>query len=361
MEHLKKLGWDDRRETEYQNFGADAGEPGRVAAADRGQCVVLTGDGEVQAKASGKLLHESSSALGIPAVGDWVVFRNEGDSAVIERVMPRTSCLLRKTSGREYQAQVIAANIDKIFIVTAVGRDLNPRRIERHLAAAHSAGAEPVVVINKRDLPHDRDEIMDGLNLVTLTTKVIMTSTLTDNGLDEMDVLLKTGETIALIGSSGVGKSSLVNKLIGYERQQTISTRESDGKGRHTTTRRELIITPAGFMVIDTPGMREFGLWDAEEGLAETFSDIMELASLCKFRDCTHTTEPKCAVREADKKGLLPPGRVDSYLRLVNEQHNTEKWAQERDGKETKRRWKDISKEIRRRNSLHEKLGLKNK
>jgi len=360
MKQLKILGWSDRREMEYRNPGLSSLEPGRVAAADRGEYVVLAEGGAVAAVASGKLSHNSRSALGMPAVGDWVAFRREAGAAVIELVLPRSSCLMRKSSGRDYQAQVIAANLDKIFIVTAVGRDLNPRRIERYLAAAHAAGAEPVVVINKRDLPHRREDVMAELEGVTGATEVIMTSAAEDGGLGEMAPLLISTETVALIGSSGVGKSSLVNKLIGYDRQRTSSVREADEKGRHVTSRRELIVAPAGFVLIDTPGMREFGLWDAGEGLAVAFADITELSAHCRFRDCSHHAEPGCAARQAAKAGLLPPGRLESYLSLVAEQQNAEQRSRDREEKkDSKARWKEINKSVRNRKRLHKKLGLK--
>ncbi len=360
MEELKRLGWNDRIEMEYQNLGLPSHEPGRVASADRGKYVVLTKSGVVPAVASGKLIHNSPGAVGIPAVGDWVALRSEAGVAAIERILPRSSCLIRKSSGRDYQAQVIAVNLDNIFIVTSVGRDLNPRRIERHLAAAHAAGAEPVVVINKRDLPHRRDDVMAEIEGVALSVKVIMTSVVEDGGLDEMWPLLISGETVALIGSSGVGKSSLVNKLIGYDRQRTLSVRETDEKGRHVTSRRELILAPAGFLIVDTPGMREFGLWEASEGLAEAFSDITELSAQCRFRDCSHQAEPGCAARQAAEAGLLPPGRLQSYLRLITEQQNAEQRARDReDKKDSKARWKERSKNIRQQKRLHKKLGQK--
>ena len=201
---------------------------------------------------------------------------------------------------------------------------------------------------------------MAEIEPVALSSRVIMTSVEEDGGLSELEPLLVPGETVALIGSSGVGKSSMINRLIGCERQATLEIREADDKGRHATTRRELIVAPAGFLLIDTPGMREFGLWDAGEGLAETFADVVELSESCRFRDCTHQNEPDCAVIAASEQGLLPPGRLQSYLALFEEQQRVQQRAREREAKiDGKKRWKDIHKEIRRRKKLHEKLGLK--
>lgn len=353
MIDLKKIGY-----TKKIARRAEGLEPGRVASADRGKYVVLAESSEVLASAAGKLLHSARGAVDLPAVGDWVGFRREGDRGVIERVLPRSSCLIRKSAGRDYEAQVICANLDKIFIVTAVGRDLNVNRVLRYLAACFSAGAEPVVVVNKKDLDHDRQGVMAALDEASLAAPIIMSHTKNDDGLDELRPHIADRETVALVGSSGVGKSSIVNRLIGDERQSTLKVREADGKGRHSTTRRELIVAD-GFVIVDTPGMREFGLWDADAGLDEVYAEIVEFTAHCKYRDCSHVSEPGCAVVDAVESGLLPRSRLEGYLRLRAELDNAAKRAEVRDGKETKRRWKRISKDSRKRKKIHGNLGLK--
>jgi len=358
MNILQIMGWDDQRKSDFASSGLSSSEPGRIAAADRGKYVVLAEKGPVIAECSGKFLHNAKSMLDMPAVGDWVAFRLEESSAIIEKILPRDSCLMRKMSSQVYEAQVICVNLDKLFIVTTVGRDLNCRRIQRYLAASFAAGANPLVVVNKRDIPHRWEDIMDELKEISHATEIITTSTIEENGLSEMTSHILPGETIALVGSSGVGKSSIINRLIDQERQETAEVRPSDLKGRHRTARRELIVAPGDFMVIDTPGMREFGLWDVGEGLDELFSEIAALSTLCQFRDCSHGIEPGCAVVKAVEEGLLPRTRLESYVKLKAEQSYTAEKALQRDGKQTKRR-KQIAKDKRKRMKTHKKLGLK--
>jgi ribosome biogenesis GTPase len=339
----------------------DGHAPMRVAAADRSTFLLLGDTEPVQAVLSGRWHLEGYGELGRPAVGDWVAVRTDGSSHVIEGLLPRRSLFTRKTSGRSSAPQAIAANVDTVLVVTDVGPDFSPRRLERYASAAIAGGAMPVVVLNKSDLEHDADDLGASASAAVPQAEVVFTSTVSENGLSALEPHLLPGTTVALVGSSGVGKSSIVNAILGEARQETAEVRTHDGKGRHETTRRELIVAPCGAIVIDTPGMREFGLHGAGEGLAEVFADVVEIARGCRFRDCTHGGEPGCRVSEACEEGLLPEGRVRSYLDLQAELALNEERLEERQAGNVKRRWKSISKEVRRMHRLHRKLGLKDR
>lgn len=297
-------------------------QPARVCAAHRGAYSIWHADGVQSATVSGRLRHLATDAAELPAVGDWVAARHlaePGKSPVIEAVLPRHSVLCRARPAELSAAQVIATNLDTVFIVSALNRDFNPRRLERYLALVWQSGAEPVVVLNKADL--STDAASDRARAVDAApgAAVVSLSCLTGDGLSQLDPYLTSGRTIALIGSSGVGKSTLVNALLGDARLSTGEIRADDDRGKHTTTRRELVALPSGALLIDTPGMREVGLWDAEEGLETAFGDVEVLAEGCRFRDCGHTDEPGCAVRSAVELGELSAPRYRSYLKLQRE------------------------------------------
>jgi len=345
-----------------RSLDLDAGlEPMRVAAADRSTFLLLGGDEPVQGVLSGRWHLEGYGELGRPAVGDWVAVRTDGSSHVIEALLPRRSLLTRKTSGRSSAPQAIAANVDTVLVVTDVGVDFSPRRLERYASAAIAGGAVPVMVLNKSDLEHDREELLGAASAAVPDREVAFTSTVSEGGLTALEPHLLPGTTVALVGSSGVGKSSIVNAILGEERQETAEVRPSDGKGRHETTRRELIVAPCGAIVIDTPGMREFGIHGAGEGLSEVFADVEEIARGCRFRDCTHGGEPGCRVAAACEAGLLPEERVRSYLDLAAELARNDERLDERQAGNAKRRWKDIHQDARRMRKLHRKLGLKDR
>jgi len=354
---LTALGWDPVWTAACVDHGEDL-VPARVTSATRARVQVL-GIPELEGAWLGcrkALLKESP-----PAVGDWVLARREGEGGVIEAVLPRRTSFTRRAAGRRARAQVIAANLDRVFIVSDVAGDFNPRRLERYLATVWDSGAEPIIVLNKTDLEHDPAALWAELEVVAAGIEVLMVSALHEHGLEELLARCGAGITVALVGSSGVGKSTLVNALIGGERQQVAAVREGDGKGRHTTTRQELIVTPAGALLIDTPGMRELGLWQAEEGVDRAFDDLVSLAEGCRFRDCAHAGEPGCAVLAAVHAGELEPDRLESYQRLQRELAYTARLADPREASNSKKHTKEIALVARQFYQLGKKLGLKEK
>jgi ribosome biogenesis GTPase len=305
-------------------------------------------DGNGSALHRARLRTVRSAGIATPTVGDWVLARRLEASWWVEKILPRTSCFIRKAAGRRAAVQLLAANVDRVLVVTAVGGDLSARRLERYLVAAWAGGAEPVVVVNKVDRAHDFAVVQQAVSQATSSrVPVLWTSALTGKGLQELTEALPRGDTVAFVGSSGVGKSSLINAVLGREQQRVLTVRGRDDTGRHATTERELIAAPSGTLLIDTPGMREFGVWDADAGLAVAFADIVELAEQCRFRDCAHGKEPGCAVREATENGLLPQERLSNYQRLAQELVTNSAKSHERARLEGKKRWKAVSKQRR--------------
>jgi ribosome biogenesis GTPase / thiamine phosphate phosphatase len=294
--------------------------PGRVLVEHRGSYLVMTPGGERHAAVSGRFQHAATTAEDFPAVGDWVALEHVDDGrGVIHAVGPRHSRFARPTRGDIPGAQVVAANVDVVLLVSSLDHDFNLRRLERYLALAWSSGAKPVVVLNKADLCADVGARIADVRAVAQGVPVRAISAATGVGLESVTPLIETGRTVALLGSSGVGKSTIVNALLGWQRQQTQQVRADDQRGRHTTTVRELLPTPSGALLIDSPGMRAVGMWDAEEGIGTTFADVDELAAGCRFSDCRHTTEPGCAVQAAIDDGSLSAGRLASRRKLERE------------------------------------------
>jgi ribosome biogenesis GTPase len=322
---IHSYGWSEALQRDFASHAERGLAPGRIVVQQRSLYDVVTDLGELTAQISGRLAHDAGPA-GYPAVGDWVALaaRPDEGAATIHAVLPRRTAFVRKAAQSLADEQVVAANVDVALLVASMNADFNARRLERYLAVAWQSGAEPVVVLTKADLADDPDTAIEEAESVAFGAAVLAVSAVTGEGLDALAALLKPAETAVLVGSSGVGKSSLVNALAGETLMATAGIREDDAKGRHTTTHRELIRLPPsslipGALVLDTPGMRELGLVDADEGLSTTFEDIEALAEACRFGDCGHTNEPGCAVREALETGVLDGGRWKSFQKLQRE------------------------------------------
>jgi ribosome biogenesis GTPase len=319
--------------------------PARIAA--DGQSVwPVAGSRAVLAELSGKLRHGLAHEQR-PVAGDWVAVADSSDRAIIHHILPRRTALVRRAASLDAVTQVIVANVDLFGIVTSANQDLNPRRIERYLAAVWESGASPMIVLNKVDLVDDVAPLRAMLDEVALGVPVAEVSALTGNGLEDLHAALAPGKTVAFVGSSGVGKSSLVNRLLGREVQHVSSIRQDDARGRHTTTRREMIPLPTGAVLIDTPGMRELGLTDDASGVEAAFGDISELAEGCRFNDCRHEGEPGCAVRAALIDGTLSEERWENYRKLQREVAAFEARQDPVLAAERRRQWKMITKSVR--------------
>ena len=318
---LSDLGWDASFAHAFEPYNEEGLVPARVAVQHRGAYVLLAEQGELRAELTGRLTHEAEPGE-LPAVGDWVTARVRDEaSASIHAVLPRRTAFSRKaTSGPSdrTEEQILAANVDTVFLVSALGPELNPRRLERYLATAWESGAEPVIVLTKLDLHADAAAALTAVEGIAFGVPVHAVSGVTGEGTEALSPYLRAGRTVALLGSSGVGKSTLVNRLCGRDVLATRDVR-ADGRGRHTTTHRELVGLPGGGLLLDTPGMRELQLWDASDGLEGAFADVASLAAACRFTDCAHETEPGCAVRAALADGSLAPERFESWRKLERE------------------------------------------
>lgn len=356
MPELKALGWDDRLSTLFEPYAADGVVAGRVSIQHRGAYDVLTEQGELRCEVPRRLVHEATTTADLPAVGDWVVVapRAGETSGTITALLPRRTKFSRKTAWQAAEEQVLAANVDVAFLVTSLNEDLNLRRLERYLILAWESGARPVIVLTKADLHPAPELAVAEVETIAGGVPVYAISTVSGTGLELVRSELGAGLTAVLLGSSGVGKSTLVNTLAGEELLATQEIRD-DGKGRHTTTRRELVQLPGGALVIDTPGIRELQLWIADDGIGEAFEDVTELFGHCKFSDCAHDREPGCAVQAALESGALAAERWESYEKLQGELDHLDRKLDKRAASEARKQWKALGKEYR------ERLRLKGK
>ena len=350
---LDTLGWGPFFEEPFAALREQGLEPARVALEHQHIYRVCTGRDEPLAQVAGRMRHRATARREYPAVGDWVAIErgSDEDRVTIHAVLPRRSRFSRKAAGDVTEEQVVAANVDTVFLVSGLDRDFSLRRIERYVITAREGGTSPVIVLNKTDLADDLPEVLAEVAVVAPGVPVHAISSREGTGLEALAPYFTKGHTIALLGSSGVGKSTLINALLGEDRQRTFEVREKDSRGRHTTTNRELIVLPQGGLLIDTPGMRELQLWEGEAAFGETFDDIEALAPGCYYRDCGHDTEPRCAVKAAVERGELGADRLDSYQRLRREMLHLERKVDQRAAAEEKRKWKVIHKGLRKINS----------
>jgi ribosome biogenesis GTPase / thiamine phosphate phosphatase len=317
---LQKLGWSAHFEEAFAPYAQESLVPARVAVQHRGAYVVCAGLGELTAEPSGKLWHEAGDG-GLPVAGDWVAIsaHEDGSGATIHGVLERRTSISRKAAWLATEEQVLAANVDVVFLLAGLDGDLNLRRLERYLATAFNSGAEPVVILSKADLSDNVESALAAVSEVAIGVPVHVVSGLTGEGVTQLDQYLAGNRTVVLLGSSGVGKSTLINRMRGEDVQEVGAVREGDGRGRHTTTTRELVPLPGGGLLLDTPGIRELQLWDVGEGFDTTFGDVEALAGACRFNDCTHDGEPGCAVQSALADGSLDQERFASYRKLERE------------------------------------------
>jgi ribosome biogenesis GTPase len=344
---LERVGWNDDVARSFEEHLAAGLEPGRVSVQHRGVWEVATAHGERTAEITGRLHHEALPGE-LPVVGDWVALRDD----LIDVVLPRTSKFSRKTPFTEVSEQVLVANVDVAFLVMGLDeRDFSVRRLERYLTTAWEGGAVPVIVLNKSDLAYDLDSQVAETETVAFGVPLHAISAQSGDGVEQLRAHLAGNRTVVLLGSSGVGKSSIINRLLGEEHFRIGDVR-SDGRGRHTTTHRELVSVPSGGVIVDTPGLRELQLWDADDGLDKAFGDIAELFTQCRFSDCAHETEPGCAVKAALADGSLPADRWESYLKLQRELARLERKLDPRLQSEERKKWAARTKSYRKRKKI---------
>jgi ribosome biogenesis GTPase len=335
---LVLLGWDSYFDEKFKQVAEDGVVPARVVA-DYGAEYVAHDGGQTRRAASGR--HLRNDGLTLPAVGDWVALLRRDPLDVIRAVVERRTAFSRKVASLETREQVLAANVDVAFVVAAA-TDVNPRRIERYLTMAWQSGAAPVVLLTKADMADSPDDLREELEAVSMGTPVLVTSSVTGDGIEDIARQLLPSRTGVLLGPSGAGKSTLINRIVGTDLMRTRAVHGS-GEGRHVTSHRQLVQLPDGGMIIDTPGLREAQLWDGDDGLGNLFEDIEELALCCRFSDCAHDTEPGCAIKTALADGTLDTGRLQSYRKLQRELRAVAAKTDARIRNEERKKWKQIA------------------
>ncbi|WP_088073036.1 ribosome small subunit-dependent GTPase A [Gottfriedia luciferensis] len=339
--NLEKLGWKEAFGEKDQNTVV-----ARVISEQRQIYKLHDGEKEITGEVSGKFQFQAKVKSDYPSVGDWVVIEpiNNENKGIIQKVLPRVSQFSRQSAGDKTEEQIVAANIDYVFLVMALNNDFNVRRLERYLLVAYDSGANPIIVLTKKDLCSDLQDKMAEVEEIAFGVPVFSVNSTNGEGIEDLKTLISEGKTVSLLGSSGVGKSTLLNALIGESKQVTQEVREGDDRGKHTTTHRELFFLPTGGMVIDTPGMRELQLWGGEEHISSTFTDVEDLAKSCKFSDCTHEKEPGCAVNQAIENGELDQQRLTSYRKLMKELAYAERKQDASLARLEREKWKKVSK-----------------
>jgi ribosome biogenesis GTPase len=343
-EQLETFGWDGFFEALFRSEEGEGMCPARVAS-DLGESYrLLSEHGELRGELTGRLRHKAQAKQDLPGVGDWVIIKPilEESKGVIQQVLPRKSCFIRKEAGFRSRAQIVCANVDTTFVVVSLNDDFNLRRIERYVTAIWDSGSRPVIVLSKSDLCEDADRRILAVESVARGVSIHAISSLTGEGMDYLAAYLAPGSTVAMVGSSGAGKSTLINKMVGSEVRRVREIRSSDDHGRHATSTRDLILLSSGALVLDTPGMRELQLWDAEEGFRETFDDVESLAAGCRFSDCSHNSEPGCAIREALEQGLIDQARIESFEKIRREVEYFELRQRIGARRAEKKRWKKM-------------------
>jgi ribosome biogenesis GTPase / thiamine phosphate phosphatase len=350
--NLKQLGWSDHHAHSFTLQWQQGFTVGRIAVEHRNSYLLYTEQGEQLAEITGKLRHQATGIQDFPAVGDWVVIKTRASEqcATIHAILPRTSKFSRKVAGSTIEEQIIATNVDTVFLVSGLDGDLNLRRIERYLILAWESCVNPVILLNKTDLCPNLEQCLMEVEKIAMGVPIVMLSAMQQQGMELLQTYLQPGKTIVLLGSSGVGKSTITNQLKGEMVQTVQSVRLGDDRGKHTTTHRQLIMLPSGALIIDTPGMRELQVWSATEGLPETFMDIEALVEQCRFRNCQHESEPGCAIQEALAGGQLDSQRFLNYRKLQREAQHLARKQDQQSALAAKERWKKISKASRNYN-----------